>query len=218
MLIFQVFVTVIFVYIIAHSIYFIDIVASEGRPGLIFLTLLLSIVFDQIKSVGFLYLIYIVIVRRFGHLPVNEDEFIDKEVLAIPKQENALPRLQIFCLKTLESSYFEMLSMTLISVYTVFVLFELTMADIFGVPESLLAKIDNVFLTLFFIEIILKTFASNLMFLVDAFNAFDATVVIVSEVLNLMNIIAKGLGVLRLLRVVVITIRKITGNQSKLRH
>jgi hypothetical protein len=71
---------------------------------------------------------------------------------------------------------------------------------------------------MFFIEIILKTFASNLMFLLDLFNAFDAIVVIASEVLNLMGIIAKGLGVLRLLRVVVITIRKITGNQSKLRH
>ena len=56
------------------------------------------------------------------------------------------------------------------------------------------------------------------MFLFDIFNAFDATVVIVSEVLNIMGIVAKGLGVLRLLRVVVITIRKITGNQSKLRH
>lgn len=56
------------------------------------------------------------------------------------------------------------------------------------------------------------------MFLVDAFNAFDATVVIISEVMNIMAIQAKGLGVLRLLRVVVITIRKITGNQSKLRH
>ena len=64
----------------------------------------------------------------------------------------------------------------------------------------------------------MKTFASNLMFLLDLFNAFDAAVVIISEVLNIMGIIAKGLGVLRLLRVVVITIRKITGNQSKLRH
>jgi hypothetical protein len=88
----------------------------------------------------------------------------------------------------------------------------LTIADIFNIPDSLLAQIDNVFLTLFFIEIILKTFASNMMFLFDVFNAFDASVVIISEVLNIMNIVAKGLGVLRLLRVVVITIRKITGN------
>ena len=108
--------------------------------------------------------------------------------------------------------------MALISVYTVYVLFQLTIADIFNVPESLLAQIDNVFLTLFFIEIVLKTFASNLMFLFDVFNAFDAAVVIISEVLNILGIVAKGLGVLRLLRVVVITIRKITGNQSKFRH
>lgn len=167
---------------------------------------------------GFLYLIYAVIIRRFMHLSVNENEYVRADIMAIPKQEDALPRLQVFCLKILESSTFEMMSMALISVYTVFVLFQLTIADIFGIPDSLLAQIDNVFLTLFFIEIILKTFASNLMFLLDVFNAFDATVVIVSEVLNLMGIVAKGLGVLRLLRVVVITIRKITGSQSKLRH
>ena len=56
------------------------------------------------------------------------------------------------------------------------------------------------------------------MFLSDGFNLFDALIVIISEVLNLMSIEVKGLGVLRLLRVVVITIRKITGNTSKLRH
>lgn len=124
----------------------------------------------------------------------------------------------MFCLKILESTLFEMSSMALISVYTVWVLFQLTVADILGVSQGLMDIIDRVFLTLFFTEILLKTFASNMMFLVDAFNAFDATVVIVSEVLNLMGIVANGLGVLRLLRVVVITIRKITGNQSKLRH
>ena len=56
------------------------------------------------------------------------------------------------------------------------------------------------------------------MYLLDKFNAFDATIVFVSVYLNFLGVQAKGLGVLRLLRVVVITIRKITGNQSKLRH
>jgi hypothetical protein len=108
--------------------------------------------------------------------------------------------------------------MFLISLYTIFILFWLTMADIIGINETILSNIDTTFLTLFFIEIIFKTFASNIMFLFDIFNAFDALVVILSEVLNIMGIIAKGLGVLRLVRVVVITIRKITGNQAKLRH
>jgi len=43
-------------------------------------------------------------------------------------------------------------------------------------------------LTFFFIEIILKSFASSMVFLADFFNAFDAIVVIASEVLILMNI------------------------------
>ena len=64
----------------------------------------------------------------------------------------------------------------------------------------------------------MKTFASNMMFLFDIFNAFDASVVIISEVLNILGIVAKGLGVLRLLRVVVITIRKIGGGRADFRH
>lgn len=118
----------------------------------------------------------------------------------------------------LESSVFETISMTLITFYTLFILFWLTIAEIFGIEEGILSMIDTAFLTCFFAEIILKSFASNFMYLFDVFNAFDAVIVIISEVLNIIGIIAKGLGVLRLIRVVVITIRKITGNNSKLRH
>ncbi len=106
----------------------------------------------------------------------------------------------------------------MISVYALFILFVLTLSETLEVDEDLLAQIDSVFLTFFFIEILLKTFASSGMFLADFFNGFDAAIVIASEVFNIMQITAKGLGVLRLIRVVVITIRKITGNQSKLRH
>jgi hypothetical protein len=123
MLSFQICVAGIFVYIIAQAVYYIEIVATEGRPGLIFLTLLLSIVFDQIKSIIFLFLVYTIVIRRFMLLAVNEHEYVKAELLAIPVQENALPRLQVFCLKTLESTTFEMMSMALISIYTVFVLF-----------------------------------------------------------------------------------------------
>ena len=112
----------------------------------------------------------------------------------------------------LESSAFENLSMALISIYTLFILFWLTIADLIGVDDELLSQIDFVFLALFFAEILLKTFASNFKYLFDFFNFFDAIIVLVSVVMNLMGIIAKGLGVLRLIRVVVITIRKITGN------
>jgi len=107
----------------------------------------------------------------------------------------------------------------LISLYTIFILFWLTLADFFPMlEEKNLALIDSVFLTLFFVEIVLKTFASNFGYLYDIFNAFDAVIVLSSEILNLYGIVAKGLGVLRLIRVVVITMRKISGKQSRLRH
>lgn len=134
------------------------------------------------------------------------------EILNIPKSENALPSLQINCLKLIESQYFEMFSLGLISIYTIFILFWLTLASILNIDINLLAKIDTAFLTVFFTEIIIKTFASNLMFLFDLFNAFDAIIVTISEILNLLGIIATGLAVLRMIRVVVIIIRKITGN------
>lgn len=97
--------------------------------------------------------------------------------------------------------------MILISLYTVFIIFWLTIADLIPfINDNQLSKIDTTFLALFLAEIILKTFASNLRFLFDKFNCFDAIIVIVSFSLNMSGIIAKGLGVLRLVRVVVITI------------
>jgi len=130
-----------------------------------------------------------------------------------------IPKLKLNCLKMLESSIFEAFSLFLISLYTIFILFWLTLADFFPMlTEEMLSLIDSVFLTLFFVEIVLKSFASNLGYLLDFFNAFDAVIVLASEILNLYGIIAKGLGVLRLIRVAVITVRKISGKQSRLRH
>lgn len=84
---------------------------------------------------------------------------------------------------------------------------------------QVLSQIDTYFLSFFLTEIILKSFASNLMYLFsDKFNCFDAAIVIISVTLNVMGFIIPGLGALRLVRVVVIILKKITGNQSKLRH
>ena len=162
-------------------------------------------------------MIYLVVNRRFGFLKENEKEWLDVE-LYNEKTELIIPMIKNWILKALESRIVETFSMLMMSIYALFILFVLTLSDALNVDPTLLALIDSVFLTFFFIEILLKTFASSGMFLADFFNGFDAAIVITSEVFNIMQITAKGLGVLRLIRVVVITIRKITGNQSKLRH
>ena len=162
--------------------------------------------------------IYVVVVRRFGFLKENEKEFIDPAHREV-KKENAIPRSQVSCLKFLEHEYVETVSLFTIGLYSVFILYDLTLTDIFPANKDIIDKIDFVFLTIFLIEIALKTFASSFRFLSqDFFNSFDATIVIVSWILNIVGITMKGLGVLRLIRVVVITMRSITGTKNKLRH
>ena len=132
--------------------------------------------------------------------------------------ENAIPRLKSCCMKTLEHQYIERLSLLTIGLYSIFILFDLTMSSWFEIDPMLLQAIDFVFLTAFLIEIVLKTFASSGSFLAEGFSLFDATIVIVSWALLIRGITFKGLGVLRLIRVVVITMRSISGHKSRLRH
>ena len=109
-----------------------------------------------------------------------------------------------------------MLSMFVITLYTIFTLFWLThsgfTSDGKSVDVTILGEIDTYFLSFFLTEIVLKSFASNFMYLKDTFNCFDAVIVILSVSLNLIGMYIPGLGALRLIRVVVIILRKITGN------
>jgi len=188
-----------------------------GRPVLIYATLLLAIIIEQTMSFAVLSAIYIVVVRRFGFLKENEKEWrLNNDDST--KTENAIPRVKIWCLKMLEHRVIETISLFLISLYTFFILFLLIVTEYVNIDEKILEQIDQVFLTIFFVEIILKTFASNGMYLTVYSNLFDAIIVFTSQILSLAGITSKGLGVLRLIRVVVITVKKITGNQSKLRH
>jgi hypothetical protein len=60
------------------------------------------------------------------HLDINENEYMVPNGEKIPKQENAIPRLKLWFLKSLESGPVEMFSMIVIGIYTVFTLFWLT--------------------------------------------------------------------------------------------
>ena len=214
---YQIFVAFLFLFIIFYSLHLAIIVVDTGDSFLVFVTFGLMYIIDQFKQLGTLGVIYLIVVRRFGYLKQNEKDFVNPEALEA-KFENAIPRLKNCCLKTLEHSYIERISLLTIGLYSIFILFDLTMSAFFDIDPGLLNMIDFVFLTVFLIEIILKTFASSGTFLVDPFSLFDAAIVIVSWGLMIQGITFKGLGVLRLIRVVVITMRSITGTKSRLRH
>ena len=82
----------------------------------------------------------------------------------------------------------ENLSLLIIGLYSIFILFDLTMSQLFDVDANLMSSIDFVFLTVFFIEIALKTFASSGGFMKDYFSLFDASIVILSWVLMMNGI------------------------------
>mmetsp|Transcript_39264 Transcript_39264/g.37690 ORF Transcript_39264/g.37690 Transcript_39264/m.37690 type:complete len:157 (+) Transcript_39264:454-924(+) len=148
-----------------------------------------TFVLEQLKQVLVLSLIYMVVVRRFMHLSINEKDYLTPEILTAPKTEDQIPRLKLFCLKVLESAFFETFSFTLITIYTLFIFFWLTLADLVGVTDEVLAAIDQNFLYIFLAEILLKTFASNFMYLMDFFNCFDSVIVVASLILGIMGII-----------------------------
>jgi hypothetical protein len=189
-------------------------VYTFGRPSYVLGTFFVMMVIDNLKSFVTLALVYCIVVRRFMHLETNENKYVDPNQEKIPKRENAIPKLKIFCLKFLESTPFETLSLATIAIYTVFLLFWLVHAELLNdsIPDKLMASYDRIFLIIFSVEISLKSFASNMMYLYDKFNLFDAAIVINSMILNFAGISIKGLSVLRLIRVVVIILRKITGN------
>lgn len=217
LLAYQCFISFLFVTILLISLHYAIQVAVTGDSFLVFVTFALTWIIEQFKQFGTLSVVYLVVVKRFGYLKVNEKEFVNEGDKKI-KMENAIPRLQNCCLRTLQHNYIENLSLLTISLYTIFILFDLTISQFFDIEQSTMNTIDFVFLNVFFAEIALKTFASSGTFLMDGFNLFDAAIVIGSWALMIKGITFKGLGVLRLIRVVVITIRSITGKKSSLRH
>ena len=124
-----------------------------------------------------------IVVKRFGFLKENEKDWVNRENLT-KVGENGIQRIQNSFLKMLESPFVETCSMINIALYTVFILTDLTAAETFNFNPNIIAKIDRVFLWIFAIEILLKTFASNGAYLLDKFNMFDAVIVFISVVFN----------------------------------
>lgn len=223
MLSFQILLTLIYLYLLVQVVHDINEILNHGRPGLFFTTMFYALILDQVKSVGTLSLVYCIVVRRFMHLEINENEYQDPNAEKIPKQENAIPRLKLWFLKLLESGPVEGFAMFVIGVYTVFTLFWLTHSGFLRegvepIDNRILGEIDGFFLWFFLVEIFLKSFASSLQYLKDPPAFMDFIIVVLSVVLNLNKYYQPGLGALRLVRVVVIIVRKISGGGNKLRH
>ena len=132
LLAYQVTIAFLFCFILFYAIYLAIITVKTGDSFLIFVTFALTWIIDQTKQFGTLAMIYLVVVRRFGFLKQNEKEFVASEDKQV-KNEMAIPRLQNCCMKTLEHQHMETLSLVTIGIYSIFILFDLTMSQLFPV-------------------------------------------------------------------------------------
>lgn len=77
--------------------------------------------------------------------------------------------------------------------------------------------INMILLTFFVVEILLKIFAYGHTFIFEFINMFDSTIVLISYIMLLMNLKAKILGILRVLRLIKVIIEmKKVADQKKL--
>lgn len=80
--------------------------------------------------------------------------------------------------------------------------------------------INYILLTFFVLEITLKLFADGYLFLLEFLNVFDSTIVLVSYVMLILDIKAKWLGILRVLRLikVVINLKAVADKKRELKE
>ena len=132
-LLFQIFMITVFLTSLFSVINITVNVVETGDNTLIMLTFLYAYGIDLIKQYGTLTIIYYVIVRRCFYLKENEKEFIEPINMEI-KYEAAIPNLKVSCLKFLENQYFEAVSLWTIGLYSVFILYDLTISEYLPMP------------------------------------------------------------------------------------
>lgn len=144
LLMYQVLITLIFAFLQALFIKDLYNVFTFGRPNYVLTTFFMIWLFDNLKSVITLALVHCIVVRRFMHLEINENAYADPNAEKIHKSENAIPKLKIFCLKFLESTPFESVSLATIAVYTVFLLFWLVHEELmnYAIDDTIMAGYD----------------------------------------------------------------------------
>jgi len=100
-------------------------------------------------------------------------------------------------MKYIESSQVENFSFMIVFIYAFFVIFMLTYEEFLSlfpggadlVNYGLLVQIDLFFLIFFLVEIVLKSFASDMIYITqDNFSLFDAIIVGASFILNIIGV------------------------------
>lgn len=191
--------------------------SSIGKPKSMAVEWVLVLVFDQLKTVPCQYLIYWVVIRRFGRLPISEgfegvwdDQYIHDNGSEMSLMNVCRTKVLNFVeIKAVENS---ILGMTIVLCVVIFAELALE-AQINDNPvlKDIFKYLNFSMLTFFIVEIVLKLFALGFKFLQEFINTFDSIIVITSYVFLLLDLRLPILGLLRTLRLlkVIASMKKI---------
>lgn len=153
-------------------------------------------------------LIYWVVIRRFGTLPISiefQQKWDDDVIFAGGIELSLFSLLRKKMTDFLEMKTISQLILGMTIFLCVVIFSELALDSyITEITEmkQFFEYLNFLLLTFFVIEILLKSFAYGFSFFTDFINLFDSTIVIVSYVFLIMNLQVKILGLLRVLRLI----------------
>lgn len=186
-----------------------------GYAEELWVTFAIAFAIDQGKSFLFHICVWYFLLRRCGYLKVTEDDYID-ERWQNERKDKFLISLRKTMAKMLESIYYKRFSVGLLLVYAIFVLIILSIQNQLKTSEKVYTdNLDQAFISVFLLEIIVNVFIHGIKYYSDPFNIFDTLIVLASFIIFFFQFNAKGLAVLRLLRLVrlIIVLRKVSVNK-----
>ena len=208
----QVFIVICSIILVLLVIWKASLMLKFGYAAELWITFTIAFCIDQSKSFLFHIGVWYFLLRRCGYLKVTEEEFVD-EKWQNERLDKFLISMRKSLSKLLESIFYKRFSISLLLVYAVFVLIVLSIqGQLTDAQKVYTDNIDQAFISVFLLEIILNLFVQGFVFYSDPFNIFDTLVVLVSFIIFFFQLNARGLAVLRLLRLVrlIIVLRKVS--------
>lgn len=201
---------------------FID-VYTFGRPFSVWTEFVIAFGFDQVKSIMLQPICWWMFVRRCGRAAGNFEEWDDVQVSIGVNDVSLLAELQEGMVAILESKQVTIFTIGLVIFYSIFILVNLSVDPYLiysQVLTDLFYYVDLIILCVFLLEILMRFFGYAFVYICDKWNIVDATVVIISFIFSVVGMSFKGVGVLRLLRLirVIIVMRKVSQSKKKLQQ
>ena len=165
---------------------------------------------DQVKSIPVQVCVYWVVIRRFGiYENVNMLDWDDEQVAERGPDISLLYLMRRTVANFLEHKAVSRFILGMVILLCVVIFSELSIAQqIDGSPtlQQFYYLVNYALLTFFVLEIVIKVFAYGHLFVLEFINVFDSTIVIISFIMQVLDLKAKILGILRVLRLIKVII------------